>query len=251
VEDRVMRALLVVFLLAAAVARAEPRYAVLSLLSDNFTIITRDMATGSNLDRNRRVTVAVPGNVLDKTMVLAMDDALRAAGVKSPAVLLFTSDPAIFARQHQLLDDSAGTAALLDAVRPVLKGVDANYLVLASKYRRDARIQVEDGYVGSGPIEGLGFYIDREYQPRRVGVISIAPGYLAVFTYFRLSLIDLASGRVVREVPVFASRTRLGTEDRSESGHPWDSMSPQEKVDALSQLLRSETPAAMKQLLSP
>ena len=246
-----VRALLAILLAAAAtVARAEPRYAVLSLLSDSFIIVSRDMTTGSNIDHNRRLTVDIPGNALDKKMVLAMDDALRAAGVGSHPVLLFTSDRKIFARQHELLDESGGTAALLDAVRPVLRGVDATHLVLASKYRHDARLQVQDGYVGSGPIEGLGFYVDRAYQPRNMGNVSIAPGYLGVFTYFKLSLIDLASGRVLREVPVFASRTRLGTEDQtSVSGHPWDSMTAEEKVEAIDQLLRSETPPAMAKLL--
>ena len=247
-----MRAVFTLLLLAAASAfAAEPRYAVLSLLSDRLTIVTRDMSTGSNIDRNHREAFAVPGNLLDKNMVLDMDDAVRAAGSKDGAVLLFTSDPGIFARQAQLLDESGGTAALLEAVRPVLKGVNATRLVLASKYRHDARLQVQDGYVGSGQLEGLGFYVDRFYEPRRIGIIGVAPGYLAVYTYFKLSLIDLATGHVMREVPVFASETRLGTEDKSASGHPWDSMSSEEKVSAIDRLLKTETPIAMGKLLAP
>ena len=169
---------LVLILASVLAGAAEPRYAVLSLLSDRLTIVTRDMATGSNIDRNHRETLAIPGNLLDKNMVLAMDDALQAAGARDEPVMLFTSDPAIFARQAQLLDESGGTASLLEAVRPVLKGVNASYLVLASKYRHDARLQVQDGYVGSGQLEGLGFYVDRLYEPRRIGTMGVAPGYL-------------------------------------------------------------------------
>ena len=245
-----LRALLTAVLLAAATAAlAEPRYAVLSLLSDRLTIVTHDLATGSNIDRNRHVTLPLPGNLLDKNMVLDLDDALRANGAKTAPVLLFTSDPAIFARQAELLDTSGGTAALLDAVRPVLKGVDATHLVLATKYRHDARLQVVDGSVGTGTLEGLGFYIDRTYVPRRVGTIGATPGFLAAFTYFNLALIDLATGRVVREVPVFASESRLGTE--GESGNPWDSMTSRDKVAALARLLRNETPPAVAKLLAP
>ncbi|HZZ93482.1 MAG TPA: hypothetical protein VFE23_13045 [Usitatibacter sp.] len=245
-----VRVLLALALLAAgAAAAAEPRYAVLSLLSDRLTIVTRDMATGSHIDRNHHDFLAVPGNLLDRNMVLALDDALHAAGAQGRTVLLFSGDPAIFARQAQGLDAGAGTAALLDAVRPVLRGVDATHLVLATKYRHDARLQVEDGYVGSGMLEGLGFYVDRTYEPRRIGTIGVAPGYLAAYTYYKLSLVELASGRVVREVPVFASETRLGS--AAVSGHPWDAMSSADKVAALDRLLRAETPQATARLLAP
>lgn len=229
--------------------RAEPRYAVLSLLSDRLTIVTRDMATGSNIDHNHRDTVAIPGNLLDKNMVLAMDDALRAAGVGSKPVLLFTSDPAIFARQAELLDASGGTAALLQAVRPVLRGVDATHLVLATKYRHDARLHVPEGYVGSGLLEGLGFFVDRTYEPPHVGTVAVAPGYLSAYAYFKLALLDLATGQVLREVPVFASETSMGAE--SKSGHPWDAMSPEQKVAAIDHLLKTETPIAMRKLIAP
>jgi hypothetical protein len=248
--ETMVRILLALALFTAGVASAaEPRYAVLSLLSDRLTIITRDMSTGSHIDHNHRDVVAVPGNLLDRNMVLAMDDALHAAGAQGRTVLLFSNDPAIFARQARGLDAGEGAAALLEAVRPVLRGVDATYLVLASKYRHDARLHVEDGYVGSGMLDGLGFYIDRAYEPRRNGTIGVAPGYLAAFTYYKLSLIDLATGRVVREVPVFASETRLGTD--AVSGHPWDAMSSADKVAALDHLLRGETPQAMGRLLAP
>jgi hypothetical protein len=207
------------------------------------------MATGSNLDRNVRDAVALPGNLLDKTMVLAMDDALRAAGVKSQPVLLFTSDKSIFARQAELLDASAGTAALLDAVRPVLRGVDATHLVLATKYRHEARLKIDDGYVGSGVLEGLGFFVDRTYEPRHVGTVAVAPGFLSAFAYFKLALLDLATGRVLREQAVFASETSMGIE--STSGHPWDAMSAEQKVAAIDHLLRTETSIAMRKLLPP
>jgi len=241
--------LAILLLLLPAAVHAEPRYALLSLLSDRLTIVNRDMATGSNIDRNVRDFVEIPGNLLDKNVVLAMDDALRAAGAKSPPVLLFTRDKSIFARQAQLLDASGGTAALLEAVRPVLRGVDATHLILAMKYRHEARLKVDDGYVGSGLLEGLGFFVDRTYESRHVGTMAAAPGFVSAFAYFKLALLDLASGRVVGEQAVFASETRMGAE--SASGHPWDAMSPEQKVAAIDHLIVTETPIAMRKLLAP
>jgi hypothetical protein len=247
-----MRKLAIAFLLLCmplGAHAAHARYAVLSLLSDRLTIVNRDMATGSNVDHSHRDALEVPGNLLDRNMVLVMDDALRAGGATAPAVILFTSDAAIFGRQAQLLDASAGTAALLDAVRPVLRGVDATHLILATKYRHDARLQVGDGHVDVGRLEGLGFFIDRTYEPRHVGTLAQAPGFLSAFAYFRLTLIELATGRVLREVPVSASQTRMGAE--SPSGHPWDAMSAEQKIGALEHLLKGETPLAMAKLIAP
>jgi hypothetical protein len=233
---------------ASLAAHAEDRrHAVLSLLSDRLTIVTRDMATGSNIDRNHREVLPLPGNMIDRDVVATLHDALAAKGVRPP-VLLYTTDAKIFARQAELLDASAGTASLLEAVRPVLGGVDATHLVLAAKYRHDARLRLDDGYVGSGLIEGLGFYVDRTYEPRRMGTIGVAPGYMSAFAYFKLALIELASGRIVKEVPVFASESRLGSE--SETGHPWDAMTPADKVAALERLIQGEMPRAVAELLA-
>jgi len=77
----------------------------------------------------------------------------------------------------------------------------------------------------------------------------VAPGYLSAYAYFKLALLDLATGQVVREVPVFASETTMGAE--SKSGHPWDAMSPEQKVAAIDHLLKTETPIAMKKLIAP
>jgi len=166
------------------------------------TIVTHDMATGSSLDRNRREAFAVPGNVLDKRAVLAIDDALRRAQVKPDAVLLFTSDPAIFATQARLLEDEAGAGSLLASLRPVLQGAHATHLILASKYRHDAMLQF-----------------------------------------------DLATGQVLRDVPVFASVALSAA--RSASGDAWDVMTPQQKANAIEALIRQETARAIPDLIAP
>jgi hypothetical protein len=235
--------------LALAAHAEERRYAALSLLSDQLTIVTHDMGTGSSLDQNRSQAVAVPGNVLDKREVLAIDDALRRAKVAPEAVLLFTTDPKVFARQAHLLDAEGGPAQLLEVLEPVLRGAHATHLVLASKYRHDAALQMYSGKVGSGKLEGLGFYVDRAMRTRIVETGESGVGFVAPFTYFRLTLIDLRTGQVVKDVPIFASDSRSAA--RSTSGEAWDAMTPESKARALEQLLRQETFRAMPELLAP
>lgn len=248
-----MRGIAAVLLLAATciahAADADARYAVLSLLSDEITVVVRgDTTTGATIDRNRRQALAVPGHVLDKRMALAIDDALRAAGATTPPVLLFTLDPAIFERQAQLLGSGQGAAGLLDAVRPVLKGADARYLVIATKYRHEAAMRFSNGSAGTGTLSGLGFYVDTQMESHEYGGAGrTGTGFVAAYAYYLLSLVDLESGRVVREVPVLGTQLALGF--RSESGNPWDAMTPQEKIAALERLLRAETRRVMPELL--
>jgi hypothetical protein len=250
-EEHMTRAALLasgLLALAAAAPAAEPRYAVLSLLSDQLTIVTHDMGTGSQLDANHRTILKVPDHGLDKREVLALDDALRRAGAEAP-VLLFTTDPAIFARQSELLDVQAAPAALLDALKPVLTSARATHLVLASKYRHEAHLSLADGYIGSGQLEGLGFYVDRTYRTKRADTGERGVGFLAPFAYFRLTLIDLGTGQVLRDIPVFASTTRSAS--RGESGEAWDAMSANDKVRILEALLRQETAREVPRLIAP
>ena len=235
-------------LLAGLAAHAEERrYAVLSLLSDQMTVVTHDMATGSSLDRNHRESFAVPGNVLDKRTVLAIDDALRRAQVKPDPILLFTSDPAVFAAQARLLDDDASVAHLVATLDPIVRGAHATHLILASKYRHDAMLQMADGKVGSGKLEGIGFYVDRTMRTVSGDTREEAYGFLAPYAYFRLSLIDLGSGRVLRDVPIYASMAQSAA--RSDTGNAWDAMTPQAKANALEALIRQETARAVPELL--
>lgn len=246
------RLLAIVAWLATACSCAhaeERRFAVLSLLSDQMTVVTHDTGTGSSLDRNRHESFAVPGNVLDKRTVLAIDDALRRAQVKPDAVLLFTSDPAVFAAQARLLDDDKSVTALLATLDPVVRGAHATHLILASKYRHDAMLQMADGKVGSGKLEGIGFYLDRTMRTISGDTREEAYGFLAPYAYFRLSLIDLATGQVVRDVPIFASVARSAA--HSATGNAWDAMTPQAKANALESLIRSETARAVPVLLAP
>jgi hypothetical protein len=238
-----------VLLLAAIVAPAhaeERRYAVLSLLSDQISVVTRDVSTGSRLDRNVRETVPIRG-ALDKREVLAIDDALRAAGVKPDAVLLFTTDPVIFESQARLLDDPSGVAKLLEALEPVVRPAKATHLILASKYRHEAALQLYESKVGSGRLEGLGFYVDRTLRTTTADSGESGVGFIAPYAYFRLSLVELASGKVLRDIPIYASDAR--TAARSESGEAWEAMTPEEKVAALERLLKAETARAVPELI--
>lgn len=246
-----MRAFVVGLLLLLAPlggVAAEPRkYAVLSLIGDRLLLVTREMSTGSRLDRNERSYVELQEPALDNATALAIDDALKKAGA-SGAVLLAVRDPRIFGLQRDMLEASGDTAALLAGLRDMLGQVKATHLVLATKYRHASMLRMAEGNVGSGSLEGLGFYIDPVMQTQRSDTGERGTGFLAPFAYFRLTLIDLADWKVVREERVLGSTVRSAA--RSKSGHPWEAMSPAAKVRVLQGIIRREVADAVPKLVA-
>jgi len=243
-----MRALLTALLLVSffPLHAAEKRtYAVLSLIGDRLMIATRDLSTGSRLDQNVRNYVELSSPAIDNTTVLAMESAVKRAEPATEVVLLAARDPAIFAAQARMLEKDSGTEALLPAIRQVLAGAQASHLLLATKVRHAAMLRLDEGHVGSGWLEGVGFYVDRTMRVTNRATREASTGFLAPFAYFRIALVDLATGKVVRERNVIASMTH----GRQESSHPWDTMSSEEKIQALEEIIRRETARAVPELI--
>jgi hypothetical protein len=223
--------------LAPALAAAEARtYAVLSLVGDRLLVVSREPATGSRLDSNQRVFVDVPTSDLDRAMLGAVDGAVRAHDPGAQVILLESRDPAIFAAQAKALDESGSGADILPAVRDIATRSKATHLILVTKQRHEAMLRIQQGHVGSGWLEGVGFYVDR--TARMINSRTREPyiGFLAPFAYFRISVIDLASGKVLAEEPVYASTT-TGSQS---AVHPWDALTAQQKVRALQGMIRME-----------
>ena len=63
-------------------------YAVLSLVGDQLTVVRFEIATGSRLDKNPRRLVDLPDRSLDRTMIFAVEDAIKRADPGAKVVLL-------------------------------------------------------------------------------------------------------------------------------------------------------------------
>jgi hypothetical protein len=245
-----MRPLIAALLLLALpiVAGAQERqYAVLSLVGDRLLIVQHEMSTGSRLDRNQRSHVDLRDASLDNATALAIGDALKHSGAATDAVLLSIRDPRLFALQRDMQDGSDATAMLLAGLRERLGEVKATHLVLATKYRHDSMLRLADGSVGAGTLEGLGFYIDHVMRVKNLKTGESAAGFLAPFAYFRLTLVDLASWKIVGEERILGSAVHSAA--RSKSGHPWDAMSGAAKARALQAIVRREVMGAVAKLV--
>ena len=245
---RVFLALLLLLAAAGAHAAEARRYAVLSLVGDRLLIVQREMSTGSRLDRNTRQFVAVADGSLDKSMLLAVDEAIRRTDPAAPVILLAPKDASLYDAAQRRLDGSGDLASLFQAVRPVLTGTNATHLVLVTKQRHQALLRLPDGLVGSGYLEGFGFYVDHGTIARSVNTNEAERGFISPFTYVNIALIEVATGRVLAEERVVGSSPY--TASGINIGNAWLALTPQEKAERLADVMRAESARIVPQLLA-
>lgn len=244
---RAMRAFLALVwtVLSLGAAAQDRTYAIVSLLGDHLTVVSAVDSTGSSLDHNARNVLKVGSPVLDQAAVLAVDTAVRRTVRGSNPVLLLVNDPKVYEAQSEALEAGGSAQSLLPTLAPTLAQAKATHLLLLTKVRREADLQIEHNNVGHGNLDGLGFYVDRSRQTYNRENGDRYVGFLAPYAYFRVSLVDLATGSVVSDEIVTASRVR-GVHSEA---HPWDSMTPEQKIGSLKSILRTEANRVVPQLL--
>jgi hypothetical protein len=223
---------------------------VVSLVGDRLLVLNHAMRTGSNIDRNERTWLDLHDVTLNDALSDDVYDALEPRLPGARVVLMTVREPKVWKAQNRLLERGGTTQELVDAMKPFIDRLPpaTTYVVLASKMRSDALFEVDSSHVGSGKAEGLGFYVDRHMELARDGYAAPVRGFLAAFAYFRLSLVDVRTRKVVREIPVVGSIAR--TADDSGNDHPWDTMSAGEKVEALKKVMHDEASRAVEKLLA-
>lgn len=245
---RSMRKLIVLIALACCSfsATAERKYAVLSIVGDRITIVTRAMSTGSNIDANKRDVMEIAGPGLDNAVLIAAEDGLKAAD-KGSEVLLLSPRGGLAEKAAGALREGSLQQWVSTQARAQLAALGATDVILISKHRADARLDVNGTTTGSGKLEGLGFYIDSSFSPQDDNSSAAAKGFLASYAYIILRQLDLQSGRTLAEQVVMASNSAIPGVD---SVRAWDALGPAEKIGALRSLVTKEVEAAMPAVVS-
>ena len=244
-----MRRLLAIALVClaplAAPAQDSRKYAVLSLVGDKLLIVQRELSTGSRLDRNDRTLVELPDNSIDRAVTLAVDDALRRANPGSQPILLHSRRADLYEASYQSMDRRDGVARVYAAVKPIVEKTGATHLVLITKHRHRAMLRLRDGHVGTGYLEGVGFYVDHGSMARGVDTNDAEAGFIAPFTYMMISLVDLKSGQVVSQQHVVGSNAAAPRPWERNVGNAWNRLDEQEKVARLTAVIREEAARAV------
>lgn len=223
------------------------KYAVLSLIGDGMLISQFVPSTGGRLDPNTKDFIPIVEGVFDKSALLAANGALKALDPESKPVLLFARERTLYEAQNKMLDSGGKTVDLMEHLRGLLAGTGATHLILLTKLRHGARLKMHDATVGSGTLEGVGFYIDSSMPTQSAKTGESGTGIIAPFAYFRIELIDMARGQVVNEDRVVESTTVSSRNTTAQ--HAWNALSGAQKVRVLQDLVTRETTRVIPKLV--
>ncbi|KQU75943.1 hypothetical protein ASE08_24130 [Rhizobacter sp. Root16D2] len=232
----------------AAEAVPPAGYAVVSLIGDKLSVVTHEAGTGTTIERNRTQALPVSGGVFDADAMTQAEAALKRLDAGARVSLYDLSSPAMFEQQDRFLD--GGRLKFSPAVVAAMRKDGATHLLLVTKQLATARLQAGDhDSLGSGQLEGLGFYIDRAVGMINPDTGETGRGFFAPYFFARVSLIDLASLEVVKETRIKANFSRAST-GVAQSPDAWDALTPKGKIDALKALIDEQVPKAVEALVA-
>lgn len=223
---------------------ARPKVAVLSLFGSDVQVLTRRPATGTNLNRPELQVVPI-GNALDLRALKAAERVLLSMQRPEP-VLLTSTSPSLHRDQERYYDGAV--ARLPDAFVKAAREDGAVQLVVITRHRGDAQFRVREAWIGTGTIEGAGFYVDLVERLKDWQNMETRSGYLAGYAYLRVALVDLATLRVVGEQRVQGHRLVLQSTGDG-SLNPWGALSEADKLAMLDGIVADELARVLPELL--
>ena len=228
--------------------RTPLRYALMSAVGDQLTVVYARSQTGSRLDKNDREIAAMPDNALDRMVLRSLDGAFRKNAQAAEVAALAAANPSLFKVQREALAGQKPDDATVRAFAAALPPGGADRLLLVLKHRAEAKIPVNNGSIGAGRLEGVGFYVDRVTVLKSIGSRNEGTGFLAPFAYVRLVLAD-ANGNILAERPLEAAAS-FGIGDAPGAIQPWEVLDANTKATVLDNLLRAEIERALPGLLA-
>jgi hypothetical protein len=229
----------------AASADYVSKLAVLSLVGDTLTVVNHRPEVGSQIDRNQHESVQLVDAGFDKFAIATVAEIVNRADSQSAMEVLALT----FAGGQDPLNWFDGKKFEPPAeLRSGLSGTGATHLLLITQLRATSNLKTAHASVGSGYLQGLGFYIDREKKLRRADTGERGVGFLAPYAYFKVFMIDLATGQIEGEQSVTASST-FSAARNADGVDPWDAIDPVQKVSAIRRLIRSGLIRVVPELL--
>jgi hypothetical protein len=223
-----------------------PRAGILMGVGDRISIVQQEGRVGSHLNRNVQQTARIGPENFQTDAVLMVASALQAArpGVKTVEMPLRSDVQTLPWRVE-------GSRLIVEPVlASALERAKVSTLVLVEPLSAPAELKLADLTMGSGRLEGLGFYVDNETLVRRKDRGDTSVGFLGLFAYFRTLVVEVPSMEVqctrrsTGSTTVAADRDAPGT-------HPWQALSVEHKIEVLRNVLKTELDAALKQCLVP
>jgi len=222
---------------AAPSSALPPSFALLSLVGDQFTVVTRREEIGSRLDQNIRRSYPVDVATFDDIAVGEVEGVLKRLKPVSPVLRFSIRDPRLYELQDTLLVDGPQSKGLRGELIKLLREHEVTRLVLVTKWRDEARFKVVDGTMGVGKIAGLGFYVDPLTRMQQSATGEETYGFLGPYAYLSVTAVEAASLKPLRSVQARESEMNLPVYSTG-AVRAWDALSAAAKADALERVLR-------------
>ncbi len=240
--QRLAGALLLAASLAAAAQpappAATPSLAIYSQMAREVSLVRFQKATGSRLGNNLRERIPVQQGALDTVAVMAAGKVLRQSSPAAGLWLVGPTDEDLF---DGLQNAAEGSKVEFPAdMAAALRERGSTHLLLFTRHRADASFPIAYTSIGTGQIDGLGFYIDYQTELVRVGAGVASKGFLAPFAYFRSILVDVATPRILQSKKSTVSGVTTSSDTKVSSINPWNALTADQKAAVLRQLVERE-----------
>ena len=222
----------------AAIAQPAARsYAVVSEVARQVSVVSYQETTGSRLNNNLRQRIDVPDGALDKVFLLSAQKALKQATPAADVWLLAPADSDFFG----MLQPTQGSRLTIpEDLLGALRERKSSHLLVFTRHRDDADLRFVNVTESTGQLEGLGYYVDQHTRVRLIEAKEVGVGYLASFTHFRATLIDVATSQVVGTAVTRANIITPVAGAQSTSAHPRNVLTPAQKMTQLRDLVVRE-----------
>lgn len=231
----------------AQAAPVPQRWAALSLVGDQLTVVTRADKVGNLGDTNARTSLPVPDKSFDRQVLAALSAAMSASKPGVELVMFLPTDARQYLPAQALF--SGAQVALDGAIVEAIRASGAQYLLLVSKRRAEASFKLANEHIGGGWLEGLGFYIDRDTALARTDTLTGGLGFLAPYAYLNVAVVEVAGLRRVVDANVQSSVVLPATSDAAHAD-PWVAVPAAKKADALAGLIQHHVAAAARRALA-
>jgi hypothetical protein len=224
---------LAAWLPAAAQTTARRKYATMSLVGDQFTVVERREVTGTRIDSNGVAEVRIGSNVMDRAVLGVVNELIVKADPQAKPLTLLVDEPVLYQKQAQLFDGKF--LRLPTALIKAAKDGGATHVLLISKQRSAFGFTMQNGRPGQGVGEGLGFYIEPLMEIRSGKTGELAEGFLGLFAYLRATVVELATEEMVADRPMLGNNVHIAV-GNAPGAVPWDSLSANDKLKAIANL---------------
>jgi hypothetical protein len=227
---------------AFAGAASATDLAVLSLAGQRLTIVIERSQTGTHLDANDITSQPLAGATLDEFIAGVAEAAIVAERANTQVTKWRAPEGGADAiGEGWVREGSAELRAVVERVAREAGARPGAQVLLVLPYRTEPELASYAGYRGTGRVAGLGFYVGWGVVNR-----NVTPGFLGVFANLQLALVDADTGRIVAHERVVAGETFAATLPAS----PWETLSADAKVAALTALVRREIERGVRALLA-